>query len=77
MTVLEKIKSRQAIKQTADRQGITYQQCYSEIAAAIDEAWATTDPIARQRQNELVGGTHKPTPEEFISLINRKLHKST
>lgn len=77
MNIFEKIKSVEAIKQTANQQRITYQQCYSEITAAIDEAWATTDPEAKRRQIELVGGTHKPTPEEFISLINKKLHKNT
>lgn len=77
MTVFERIQSQQAIQRAADQQGITYEQCYSDISAAIDEAWATTDPAAKLRQNQLVGDSHKPTPEEFISLISEKLHKST
>lgn len=62
-----------AIKSAADKLGITYQQCYAEIAAAIDEAWATTDPVVKQRQIELVGDSRKPSPEEFISLVTQKL----
>lgn len=61
------------IRQVANRHGITYDQCYSEISAAIDEAWDTTDPEAKRRQIELVGSTRKPTPEEFIELISKKL----
>ena len=61
------------IKRVAAEQGITYQQCYSDIAAAIDEAWSTADPHAKQRQIELVGDSRKPSPEEFISLITEKL----
>lgn len=77
MTIIQKLQARLIIRQVADRQGITYDQCYSEISAAIDEAWATTDPEAKRKQIELIGSSHKPKPEEFISLIREKLHKST
>ena len=46
---------------------------YEEIQAAIDHAWATGDPETKLRQIELVGDTHKPTPEELIFLISAKI----
>ena len=51
---------------------------YEEIQAAIDLAWATEDPAVRQSQVNLVGDSHKPTPEELVLLISAKiLSKST
>lgn len=46
---------------------------YEEIQVAIDFAWATTDPETKQRQLELVGDSHKPTPEELVFLISQKV----
>lgn len=46
---------------------------YEEIQAAIDNAWETSDPETKQRQVELVGDSHKPTPEELIFLISAKI----
>lgn len=50
---------------------------HEEIRAAIDLAWATTDPKAKQRQIELVGDSHVPTPEELIFLISAKILSKT
>lgn len=72
MTIIQKFRARNAIRQTAHRQGITYKECYSEMTAAIEAAWATSDPAVRQRQVELVGEERTPTPEEFIFLISSK-----
>lgn len=46
---------------------------YEEIQAAIDYAWATADPQTRQHQLDLIGDSHKPTPEELIFLISAKI----
>ncbi len=46
---------------------------YEEIQAAIDYAWSTYDPKIKQRQEELIGDLHKPTPEELIFLISAKI----
>lgn len=77
MNLMQKFQNLLVIRQVAEQQGITYDQCYTEISTAIDEAWATTDPEVKRRQIELTGSTRKPTPEEFILLISEKLHKST
>lgn len=46
---------------------------YEEIQAAIDYAWNTADPQIKQKQEELVGDSHKPTPEELVFLISAKI----
>lgn len=46
---------------------------YEEIQAAIDYAWSTADPIVKQHQAQLVGDSHKPTPEELVFLISAKI----
>lgn len=51
---------------------------YEEIQAAIDLAWATGDPEVRQRQADLVGDSHIPTPEELIfAIVARILAENT
>lgn len=73
---MQKIRALLVIRQVAKQQGISTAQCRANIAAAIDEAWATRDPETRQKQIELVGDSHKPTPEEFLLLVSQKLLKS-
>jgi hypothetical protein len=57
------------IERVAQEHGISPEECRAAIQEVISTAWATTDPIIRQRQIRLAGeGT--PTPEEFIFLIS-------
>ncbi len=63
----------QIIAQVANRHGISTDQCRAEIQAAIDAAWATTDPEVKDWQIRLVGEGRVPTPEEFIILISSQL----
>ena len=69
MTIIQKLQASQIIAKVAKQQGISTAQCRSDIAACIAEAWATTDPVTKQRQMELVGEERIPTPEEFIILV--------
>ena len=73
MTVIQKLRARKVIRQTAHRQGISTSECRAEMAAAIESAWETADPIIRQRQIQLVGEERVPTPEEFIVLISSRV----
>ena len=73
MTIIQKLQARNIIARVAHRQGISTAQCRAEMAAAITEAWRTTDPAIRQHQIQLVGEERIPTPEEFILLISREL----
>ena len=69
MTIIQKLQARRIIAKVAEQQGISVDQCRAEMAAAIAEAWATTDLLTKQRQVKLVGEERIPTPEEFIVLV--------
>ena len=43
-----------------------------EIRKTISFAWDTTDPIIKQKQNELFPNG-KPEPEEFIKVVTAHL----
>lgn len=72
MTITQKIRAQLVIRQVAQQNGISVAECRAAMIEAIREAWATTDPAARQRQIELVGEGRVPTPEEFIFLISKE-----
>ena len=73
MTIIQKLRARRVIARVAQQQGISTAQCRAEIAAVITEAWATTDPLAKDRQIRLVGDSRIPSPEEFILLISKEI----
>lgn len=73
MTFIQKLRARKVIAKVASQQGISTDQCRAEMAAVIAEAWNTADPVARQRQLDLVGEDRIPTPEEFILLLSDRL----
>ena len=73
MTIIQKLRARYVITRVAKQQGISVSQCRAEIQEAIDEAWATADPEAKQTQIDLVGDSHIPSPEELILLISQKI----
>jgi hypothetical protein len=69
MTIIQKLRAARVIRRVARQQGISTSQCRAEMVAAIETAWATTDPQVKQRQIELVGQGRVPTPEELIVLL--------
>ena len=69
MTIIQKLQAGRTIAKVAKQYGISTAQCRAEMAACIADAWATSDPEAKQRQVELVGEDRIPTPEEFIVLV--------
>ena len=69
MTVIQKLHARNIIARVAKQQGISTSECRAEMADAIAEAWATTDPMAKHYQIQLVGEGRVPTPEELILLV--------
>lgn len=74
MTLTQKLHTRRIIRKMARQQGISVSQCLFEMETAILAAWSTTDPVARQRQVELVGDSHIPSPEELIFLISQNIY---
>ena len=73
MTIIQKLRARRVIHKVAKQQGISTAQCWSDMQEAILEAWATTDPQAKDRQIQLVGDSHIPSPEELIVLISNQV----
>lgn len=73
MTIIQKLQARAVIHRVAKQQGISTTQCRADMIEAIQAAWATTDPRAKDRQIQLVGEGRVPTPEEFIVLISSTL----
>lgn len=75
MTITQKLQARAVIHRIASQQGISTTQCRADMIEAIRIAWATTDPQTKDRQIQLVGDSHIPSPEELILLISSKLSK--
>jgi transposase-like protein len=61
------------IARVAAQHGISTEQCRAAMIEAIEAAWATTDPAAKDRQIQLVGEGRVPTPEELIFLISKEI----
>lgn len=72
MKIRNTMKAKKAILFSSINSGISYADCRKEMAAAIDEAWATTDPAAKARQDQLFPGG-KPTPEQFIVTLGSRI----
>lgn len=73
MTIIQKLLARKIIAKVAQQQGISTHQCRADMDACIVEAWNTSDPAVRQRQIQLVGDSHVPSPEELILAISQKV----
>lgn len=73
MTIIQKLVARRIIARVALQQGKSFEQCRSEMAACIEEAWATTDPQVKARQIRMVGDSRVPSPEELILLISQEI----
>lgn len=73
MTIIQKLRAKNVIRKVAKQQGITYRRCYSDMSEAIECAWGTSDPQTKRKQIDLIGDSHKPSPEELILLIYTEL----
>ena len=73
MTIIQKLHAQNIIARVARQQGISASQCRAAIQEIIDQTWATTDPVSKDRQIQLVGDSHIPSPEELILLISQKI----
>lgn len=61
---------RAILAQVARDHNISPQEMEREMKQAIDEAWSTTAPLAKTRQNILFKELgRKPTVKEFISIM--------
>lgn len=72
MKILDNIKSRIGIHKTTGRHELTEDEVRREMELALDEAWKTTDPATKRRQDELFP-EGKPSLEEFITQIAKRI----
>lgn len=72
MKFKDKRKCKRTIKATAKKFGVSSQSCRQEMQECIDEAWSTTDPVAKAKQLALFP-KGKPTVEEFIATVAKQI----
>ena len=60
------------IEQIAARNGVSADEVLREMQIALDAAWNSPDPAARQKQRELFPNG-KPSVEEFISVTKKQV----
>lgn len=69
MKIFDTMKGRAAISRTAEHYGVSNAEVRAEMQKALDAAWETTDPVAKQKQAELFPNG-KPTLEQFIVALS-------
>ena len=62
-----------AIKQIADREGISVKEVKKDMETAIKEGYK--NPETRKKWVELFGEERLPTPEEFICMVSKEVKK--
>lgn len=71
----DKLRAKAVIRQVAEQQGLSTAEVRREMQLALDEAWATADHGAQQRQHELFPDG-KPSLEQFIMTLAGELRSS-
>ena len=69
------MKAKSAIKQIADREGISVSEVRKEIQTAIDEGMKSTDKSVQAYWSRIPRKGTKPTPEEVINFIAKSVKK--
>ncbi len=69
------MNAKSAIKQIADREGVSVSEVRREIQAAIDEGMKSTDKSVQAYWNRIPRKGMKPTPEEVINFIAKSIKK--
>ncbi len=75
MKIFDDMKAKRAIKGTARHFGESKLQVRKDMQEAIDEAWeiSRTDPAAKAAWEEYFPGGEKPTLEQFIATLGRRV----
>ena len=69
------MKAKSAIKQIADREGISVSEVRREIQAAIDEGMKSTDKSVQAYWSRIPRKGTKPTPEEVIDFMAKSIKR--
>lgn len=67
-------EEKNIFKIIAKQEGISVAEVREQMALTIEEAYNTDDPKAQKEFKKLFGNK-KPTPEEFIYKMSKKLIK--
>lgn len=70
MNIFDTMKGRSVIRRTAGHFGESELQIRKDMQEALDAAWATDDPAAKELQERLFPGG-KPSLEQFIVTMGR------
>jgi len=71
---VRKFDGAKAIKETAQKNGISVTEVRREIKLAINAAMLNPDPAARAFWDKYILNGNKPTPEEFIVYVAKKIN---
>lgn len=69
------MKAEEAIKQIAERDGVSISEVRKEIQAAIDEGMKSTDKSVQAYWSKIPRKGTTPTPEEVINYIAKSVKK--
>lgn len=69
------MKAEEAIKQIAERDGVSISEVRKEIQFAIDEGMKSTDKSVQAYWSKIPCRGAKPTPEEVITYIAKSVNK--
>ncbi len=72
MKIFDTMKGRSVIRRTAGHFGQSEQQIRKDMQEALDAAWGTDDPAAKELQGKLFPDG-KPTLEQFIVTLGRHI----
>lgn len=67
-------EEKNILKMIAKREGISVAEVREQMELAIDEAYQSDDPKVQKDLKKLFGN-RRPTPEEFIYKMSKKLIK--
>ena len=68
------LKGKKAIIEVARKNGISVAEVRKEMEFAIDAAMKNPDPMTKRVWDECFPNGKKPTPEEFIVYIAKKVN---
>jgi len=67
------MRARSAIKEIAKREGKSIEEIRAAIQESMDAAMASQDPAVQDMWKKIPCVGEKPTPEEFIEYVARKV----
>ena len=70
---MKKSKEYKILEKVAKQNGVSIEEVIKEITLAIDIGMASADPAAQKHWADMPKKGEKPTPEEAISYLTKKI----